>query len=165
MPGNQLVLYQAPTGRGSSTCVVAELRGWFHCGSNTRRLRRHIETSASSRCLPISCAYLVMHRRGQVRGLAFNQGVPGSSPGRLTKLFKGLGVTTCEFMSTLVPDSGSKIDFRAQLRLVQDLHPAPSLARNPLRVEAQRRRGGGMTELGAHVVMGAPAAKRKLEKP
>jgi hypothetical protein len=28
-------------------------------------------------------------------------------------------------MSTLVPDFGSKIDLRAQRRLIQNLHPAP----------------------------------------
>jgi hypothetical protein len=54
-------------------------------------------------------------------------------------------------MSTLVPDSGSKIDLVPQLRLVEDLHPAPALTRNLLYVEAQRRRGRSVSELGADV--------------
>jgi len=43
----------------------------------------HIDAAANSPFFGISCAYLVMHRGAQIRGLAFN-GVEGSNPSRLT---------------------------------------------------------------------------------
>jgi hypothetical protein len=55
----------------------------------------------------------------------------------------------------------SKIDLRPQLCLVQHLHPASALSRNPLGVEAQGRRRGGVAELGAHV--GDRRARREEE--
>lgn len=78
--------------------------------------------------------------------LTFNQGVPGSSPGRLTNVSDSfrLGVIVDLL---LVPTSGSS----SGTRRVEHVDPAPALARDPFRVVAQRGRRVRVAELRADV--------------